>query len=68
MRLGVTTPSHKSLKFVYIKDNQLEGPCIHRIGPYHRIGQVRTGSGPKFGLFLCLTDFFFFTRMMYIKE
>ena len=37
------------------------GPCIHRMGINHRIG-------PKIGLFLCLTDCFFFTRMMCIKD
>ena len=37
------------------------GPCIDRIGPNHRIG-------PEIGIFLCLTDCFFFTRMMCIKD
>ena len=38
-----------------------KGPCIHLIEPNHRIG-------PEIGLFLCLTDSFFFTRMMCIKD
>ena len=41
--------------------HQTTGPCIHWIGPNHRIG-------PEIGLFLCLTDCFFFTRMMCIKD
>ena len=43
---------------------------IYRVCVFTGSGLI-TGSdriGPEIGLFLCLTDCFFFTRMMYIKD